>query len=93
MSRPLVEIVRAAWLREQQQEIENQRTGKIGGGVWGCLSGDFGVRFESRDQRVDFLLHCDLWLDSVGPTTPRERILFTKAEGREFRRAFISAWR
>lgn len=88
----LVETVRAAWLRQQQEEVENRRTGKVGGGVWGCVSGELGVRFVSSHQTVDFLLHCDLWLDSIDPRASRERVVFTEAEGREFRRTLDRGW-
>lgn len=47
----LVNLLVAALERQGREEAEARKDGKITGGVWGCLSGSGGLRFQAAEVR------------------------------------------
>jgi hypothetical protein len=47
----LVNLLVAALERQEREEAEARKDGKITGGVWGCLSGSGGLRFQAAEVR------------------------------------------
>jgi len=47
----LVNLLVAALERQKREEAEARKDVKITGGVWGCLSGSRGLRFQAAEVR------------------------------------------
>jgi hypothetical protein len=55
----LRQVFRAARARNQKEEAEDRKTGRVPGGVPGCSSPDFRVTFRWGDQTESGVLHLD----------------------------------
>jgi len=90
----LVEFLIRVANREDSEFIQAERRGRVTGGVWGCISGGHGIRFELDGQRHDFVVECGLWVQPADPAQRERpgregtRWVFTKDEGREWQIVF-----
>ena len=58
----LVKFLQTVVRREDREAAAAAKTGALGGGPKGCVTGDRGIRFAGPDGTFDFIVECDNYI-------------------------------